>query len=35
VTNSDRFEVYGISGERVVSVALAELKDAWQKPLRW
>ena len=35
VTESDRLEVYGISGERVVSVALAELKDAWQKPLRW
>jgi phosphoribosylformylglycinamidine synthase len=29
------FQVYGINGERVVSVTLAELKDAWQKPLRW
>ena len=35
VTKSDRFEVYGIEGERVVSIALAELKEAWQKPLRW
>jgi phosphoribosylformylglycinamidine synthase len=35
VTKSSKFEVYGISGERVVSVALAELKEAWQKPLRW
>jgi phosphoribosylformylglycinamidine synthase len=35
VTKSDKFEVYGINGERVVSVALAELKEAWQKPLRW
>ncbi len=35
VTKSDRFEVYGINGERVVSVPLAELKEAWQKPLRW
>jgi len=35
VTKNGKFEVYGINGERVVSVALAELKDAWQKPLRW
>jgi phosphoribosylformylglycinamidine synthase II len=35
VTKSDRFEVYGIKGERVVSTPLAELKEAWQKPLRW
>jgi phosphoribosylformylglycinamidine synthase len=35
VTKSNKFEVYGVSGEGVVSVALAELKEAWQKPLRW
>jgi phosphoribosylformylglycinamidine synthase II len=35
VTKRDNFEVYGINGGRVVSVALAELKEAWQKPLRW
>jgi phosphoribosylformylglycinamidine synthase II len=35
VTRGDRFEVYGIKGERVVSIALAELKEAWQEPLRW
>jgi phosphoribosylformylglycinamidine synthase len=35
VTKSSKFEVYGVSGEGVVSVALAELKEAWQKPLRW
>jgi len=35
VTNSDKFEVYGINGERLLSIALAELKEAWQKPLRW
>jgi len=35
VTKSDRFEVYGIDGEKVVSAPLAELKEAWQKPLRW
>jgi len=35
VTKSDKFEVYGIDGERVLSIALGELKEAWQKPLRW
>ncbi len=35
VTKGDKFEVYGINGERLLSVALAELKEAWQKPLRW
>jgi phosphoribosylformylglycinamidine synthase len=35
VTKSDKFEVYGINGEEIVSVSLAELKEAWQKPLRW
>jgi phosphoribosylformylglycinamidine synthase II len=35
VTKRDNFEVYGVNGEKVVSVALAELKEAWQKPLRW
>ena len=35
VTKADRLEVYGIKGEKVVSTPLAELKEAWQKPLRW
>ena len=35
VTRSDRFEVYGINGEELVSVPVAELKEAWQRPLRW
>jgi len=35
VRNNERFEVYGLSGERVLSAPLAELKEAWQKPLRW
>jgi len=35
VTKGDNLEVYGINGERVVSVPLMELKEAWQKPLRW
>lgn len=35
VTDNEKFEVYGLSGERVLSAPLAELKEAWQKPLRW
>jgi len=35
VVKNATFQVYGINGERVVSIALAELKEAWQKPLRW
>jgi len=35
VTNNKKFEVYGLGGERVLSAPLAELKEAWQKPLRW
>ncbi|MDH5695756.1 MAG: AIR synthase-related protein, partial [Dehalococcoidia bacterium] len=35
VTKGDKFEVYGIDGGKVISIALAELKEAWQKPLRW
>jgi phosphoribosylformylglycinamidine synthase II len=35
VTKSDNLEVYGIKGERIFSLPLAELKEAWQKPLRW
>ena len=35
VTKSDKFEVYGIREEKLVSVTLVELKEAWQKPLGW
>jgi phosphoribosylformylglycinamidine synthase II len=35
LTEDDRLQVYGIKGERVVSAPLIELKEAWQKPLRW
>jgi phosphoribosylformylglycinamidine (FGAM) synthase-like enzyme len=27
--------VHGLNGESVLNVPLAELKEAWQKPLRW
>jgi phosphoribosylformylglycinamidine synthase II len=32
---SDRLEVYGLDGGKVLSATLSELKEAWQKPLRW
>jgi len=35
VTDTDVLEVYGLGGKRVVNVATGELKEAWQKPLRW
>ncbi|MBA7623474.1 Phosphoribosylformylglycinamidine synthase subunit PurL [subsurface metagenome] len=35
VTDSEVLEVYGIKGRKIVNVAINELKEAWQKPLRW
>ncbi len=35
VTDSELLEVYGVGGRKVVSASLAELKEAWQRPLRW
>ena len=35
VKDDERFEVYGITGERVLSASIAELKEAWERPLRW
>ena len=35
VTNSELLEVYGVDGKKVVAASLGELKEAWQKPLRW
>ncbi len=35
VTSRDKLEVYGLNGEIVLSALIAELKEAWQKPLRW
>ena len=34
VTGSEALEIYGINGQKVV-VSLDELKEAWQKPIRW
>jgi len=33
--DDEKFEVYGINGVSVLSASIAELKEAWQKPLRW
>jgi phosphoribosylformylglycinamidine synthase len=35
VTSKEKLEVYGISGKLVLSAPIAELKEAWQRPLRW
>jgi phosphoribosylformylglycinamidine synthase II len=35
VTGKEKLEVYGLNGEIVLSVPIAELKAVWQKPLRW
>ncbi|MFC1896993.1 phosphoribosylformylglycinamidine synthase subunit PurL [Chloroflexota bacterium] len=35
VTDSKVLQIYGLKGDRVVSKSLGELKEAWQKPLRW
>jgi phosphoribosylformylglycinamidine synthase len=35
VTNKEKLEVYGLNGEMVLSALIAELKEAWQRPLRW
>jgi phosphoribosylformylglycinamidine synthase II len=35
VTSKERLEIYGLNGEVVLSAFVAELKEAWQRPLRW
>ena len=35
VTDNAKFEVCGRDGNPVVSAGIADLKEAWQKPLRW
>ncbi|MCX7911452.1 MAG: phosphoribosylformylglycinamidine synthase subunit PurL [Dehalococcoidales bacterium] len=35
VSRGPRFEIYGIRGNLVVSADIGELKEAWQRPLRW
>ena len=35
VVNEPELDVYGQKGNSVVSISINELKEAWQKPLRW
>ncbi len=35
VTTSARVEISGLKGQTVVSAPIGDLKEAWQKPLRW
>jgi len=35
VTDKGRLEVYGLRGQLVLSAPIGELKEAWQRPLRW
>jgi phosphoribosylformylglycinamidine synthase II len=35
VTDSDALEIYGRGGGRIVAKSLGELKEAWQKSIRW
>ena len=35
VTDAEVLEVYGMKGSKIVGVSIDELKEAWQRPLRW
>ncbi len=35
VTDSEVLEIYGVDGRKVLAVSLGELKEAWQRPIRW
>ena len=35
VTDSGVLEVYGVKNRKIVVLSIDELKEAWQKPLRW
>ena len=35
VTGSEVLEIHGVDGRRVLVKSLGELKEAWQKPIRW
>jgi phosphoribosylformylglycinamidine synthase len=35
VTDSEVLEIYGVKGRKIVAVSIDELKEAWQRPLRW
>ena len=35
VNDSKVLEIYGLDGRKIVNKSISELKEAWQKPLRW
>jgi len=35
VSNSEMLEIYGVNDRKMVAKSVAELKEAWQKPIRW
>ena len=35
VTDSEVLEVYGRGGRKLITASLGELKEAWQRPIRW
>ncbi len=35
VTESDRFQVVGLKGKKIIETSIYDLKEAWQKPLRF
>jgi phosphoribosylformylglycinamidine synthase subunit PurSL len=35
VSQEEVLEVFGLNNEKILSVPIAELKEAWQKPLKW
>jgi phosphoribosylformylglycinamidine synthase len=35
VTSSGILEILSIKGRKIASISIVELKEAWQKPLRW
>jgi phosphoribosylformylglycinamidine synthase len=35
ITDTDVLQICGLNGSRIVNKPISELKEAWQKPLRW
>lgn len=35
VTDSMTLDVYGLQGKKIVGATIDELREAWQRPLRW
>ncbi len=35
VTDSEILEIYGLDGRKIIATPLHELKEAWQRPIRW